>query len=446
MVNHMTLKQTIGLAALALSTTAVNAAVLNIESASDWGGSASTFPASNAIDGSTAWADRWAAQGAPVNLVLDLGTEQSITDVAIAWGRGADFSYNFEIRARSEEGSDSWQKIYAGSSSGDSAGLESYNVSDVDARWIRVKVFDNSDGSDWNHIKEVQILGAALASNATDSDTSSSNSYDLDASQPPSVNFDLWDWSLNIPTDADYSGTDDIIYEYDLNDGYESEHFYTASDGGIVFTCPIAGYESLTGPGYNRTELREMLRRGDTSIETEQPENNWALSSIDSAAQDDFGGIDGTLSANLAVNYVTTTGEKDQVGRVSVGQIYADQAPLASLTYHLQPEQSHGAVYLSYQPALGYGDAQVFELIDGIPLNEPFSYQIEVKGSELAVTITADDDTTQTQSVDLASGGYDNPTLYFTAGVYNPNNTGEADDYVQATFYKLENSHENYAY
>ena len=33
--------------------------------------------------------------------------------------------------------------------------------------------------------------------------------------------------------------------------------------------------------------------------------------------------------------------------------------------------------------------------------------------------------------------------MYFKAGVYNQNNSGEAADYVQATFYQLENSHDH---
>ncbi|MEO1709199.1 MAG: polysaccharide lyase family 7 protein [Pseudomonadota bacterium] len=31
---------------------------------------------------------------------------------------------------------------------------------------------------------------------------------------------------------------------------------------------------------------------------------------------------------------------------------------------------------------------------------------------------------------------------YFKAGVYTQNNTGDADDFDQATFYRLENTHD----
>jgi poly(beta-D-mannuronate) lyase len=37
--------------------------------------------------------------------------------------------------------------------------------------------------------------------------------------------------------------------------------------------------------------------------------------------------------------------------------------------------------------------------------------------------------------------GYDDLYLYYKAGVYNQNNTGDSTDYVQATFYSLTHTH-----
>ena len=50
---------------LAMASCGVSAETLNIQSASDWGGAHNSYPASNAIDGSTDWSSRWAAQNAP---------------------------------------------------------------------------------------------------------------------------------------------------------------------------------------------------------------------------------------------------------------------------------------------------------------------------------------------------------------------------------------------
>ena len=50
------------------------------------------------------------------------------------------------------------------------------------------------------------------------------------------------------------------------------------------------------------------------------------------------------------------------------------------------------------------------------------------------------------QVVDMSKSGYDvgGKYMYFKAGVYNQNNTGDPDDYVQATFYKITKSHSKY--
>ncbi len=44
----------------------------------------------------------------------------------------------------------------------------------------------------------------------------------------------------------------------------------------------------------------------------------------------------------------------------------------------------------------------------------------------------------------MSNSGYDvaDDYMYFKAGVYNQNNTGDGDDYVQATFYALDVTHD----
>lgn len=118
---------------LALFSGGVAAETLTIQSASDWGGAHSSYPASNAIDGDTSWSSRWAAQNAPVNLVLDLGSVQNVQDVKIAWGKGEQQTYKFEVRALADEGSSTWDKIYNGYSSGTTSQFETYDVQDVQA-------------------------------------------------------------------------------------------------------------------------------------------------------------------------------------------------------------------------------------------------------------------------------------------------------------------------
>ncbi|AWB66140.1 translation initiation factor SUI1 [Saccharobesus litoralis] len=148
-----------GFAALALTTSVANAATLNIESAEDWGGSHASYPASNVIDGSLAWASRWAASGSPVNLQLNLGSVQTVTEVGVSWGKGGDQTHTFEIWARAAT-SGSWTKVYDSVSSGLSASIEVYDIDDIEAQQVRIKTFENSAGTSWTNIKEVEIYGA----------------------------------------------------------------------------------------------------------------------------------------------------------------------------------------------------------------------------------------------------------------------------------------------
>ena len=50
------------------------------------------------------------------------------------------------------------------------------------------------------------------------------------------------------------------------------------------------------------------------------------------------------------------------------------------------------------------------------------------------------------QTIDMSESGYDvdNDFMYFKAGVYIQDSTGDADDFAQATFYELEARHYEY--
>lgn len=433
----------------ALFSGSVAAETLTIQSASDWGGAHSSYPASNAIDGDTNWSSRWAAQNAPVNLVLDLGSVQNVQDVKIAWGKGEQQTYKFEIRALADESSSSWDKIYNGYSSGTTSQFETYDVADVQARWVRIKVFSNSAESVWTNITEVEIHG------------NDSPDYGLDPNAPPSDNFDLLDWYVSIPVDEG-DGYATSIKENTLDAGYEDEFFYTGSDGGLVFYTPVEGVTTSSGTKYVRTELREMLRRGDTSYSTSGKDNNWAFSSIPSSEQAAFGGIDGRLNATLAVNHVTTTtSNTEQVGRIVIGQIHAEKNEPIRLYYHKLPNNDKGAIYFAHETSKSTGgDETWYNLLgnmvtssgdlnsesnpsDGIALDETFSYSIVVEGDKLITTISQNGTELAAKEVDMKNSGYDDADnyMYFKAGIYLQDNTSNDSDYAQVTFYQLDNSH-----
>lgn len=276
----------------------------------------------------------------------------------------------------------------------------------------------------------------------------------LDPSKAPSKNFDLSDWYLSIP-ENNGSGFSTSIKEAELNNNYSNpSYFYTATDGGMVFKCPIKGYKTSTNTTYTRTELREMLRAGNTSISTGGINlNNWVFGNSTESNKSAAGGYNGELTASLAVNHVTTTGDASQVGRVIVGQIHASSNEPCRLYYRKLVGNTKGSIYFAHETE--GGSESWHELIgsksnsasnpsDGISLDEKFSYSIKVVDTELTVTISREGKSDISKIVDMSNSNYANDYMYYKAGVYNQNKSGNDDDYVQATFYSLVNTHTGY--
>ena len=288
--------------------------------------------------------------------------------------------------------------------------------------------------------------------------SSKSGGFGLSPDLPPGRNFELIDWYLSTPDDVDGNGKSDKVSEVELAAGYSNPRlFFTANDGGMVFRATIAGARTSNNTKFTRTELREMLRRGDKSIHTKLDDgrpnkNNWVFSSAPLSAQRAAGGVDGTLRATLAVNHVTTTGDRSQVGRVIVGQIHAKRDEPARLYYRKLPGHKRGSLYVAHEPSerddifldlIGSRSDDTRDPPDGIALNEKFSYEIKATGHQLRIQILQQDAVLAEHIIDMTDSGYDvsDDYMYFKAGVYNQNNSGDPDDYVQATFYELENSH-----
>ncbi|WP_282073548.1 polysaccharide lyase family 7 protein [Polaribacter atrinae] len=278
---------------------------------------------------------------------------------------------------------------------------------------------------------------------------------DLDASKVPSANFDLSTWNLSIPVDKG-NGTAKTITVSELISEYEnSNYFYTAEDGGMVFKCPVAGFKTSEDTSYTRVELREMLRGTDTDIDTQGVnKNNWVFGTAPQADKNAAAAFDGEMSATLSVNHVTNTGDSGQQGRVIVGQIHANDDEPIRLYYRKLKNNTLGSIYFAHEPTEGNGSEQWHEMIgsrsssasnptDGIALDEKFSYRIKVVGDDLTVTLSREGKPDVVKEVNMINSGFNvsGQYMYFKAGVYNQNNTGDADDYVQATFYALEKGH-----
>ncbi|MEE4217765.1 MAG: polysaccharide lyase family 7 protein [Xanthomonadales bacterium] len=286
----------------------------------------------------------------------------------------------------------------------------------------------------------------------------SAGGYGLSPDLPPGRNFDLLGWYLNTPADDNGDGVSDRFPEVELAKGFEDKrYFYTGDDGGMVFRATTGGAKTSKNTRFTRTELREMLRRGNTDISTRNEDrspnkNNWVFSSAPEKAQRKAGAIDGSLRATLAVNKVTSTGDDRYMGRVIIGQIHASSDEPARLYYHKLPGNSRGSLYVAHE--IADGDDVFYELLgsrlknaadpeDGIALDEKFSYEITARGNSLYVSISQEGEMRAEVTIDMSKSGYDvaNEYMYFKAGAYNQNNSGNPEDYAQVTFYELAASH-----
>jgi hypothetical protein len=271
----------------------------------------------------------------------------------------------------------------------------------------------------------------------------------------PGQNFDLTTWYLSLPFDHDFDGKPDNVYEPYLAQGFEHpEHFFTATDGGLTFKSFIKGIRTSNNTKFVRTEMREMLRAGDMTIPSKGVnKNNWVFSSAPVADQIAAGGVDGIMNATLKIDHTTTTGEPGEVGRFIIGQIHDEDDEPIRLYYRKLPDREMGTVYFAHENT-NEGSDNFFDLVggmngitdDGIKLGEVFSYQIKVVGNTMTVTVMREGKPDAVQVVDMSKSGYDvgGKYMYFKAGVYNQNRSGDQEDYVQATFYKIEKSHGHY--
>lgn len=330
---------------------------------------------------------------------------------------------------------------------------------------------ENFDLSDWKVQLPVNDDGEFTTTGRNDR-SDQIEDYDLDdnCSDPNYSN-----GFLLLSDAADYSGC-------------ENRFFFTGPDGGMVLRSPPIGATtsynatSDTNPAnrsYPRSELREMLRAGNRSISTNgsgnRPNgNNWVFSSAPQSAQDDAGGVEGNLKVTLSVDDVTTTGDSNQVGRFIMGQIHAADDEPIRLYYRKLPGNSHGSIYMAHErredatgtvtgdDVCGDGNTATYDAGDdvwceiigsrddnapnpagGIQLGEIFSYEIDVVGNDMTVTIEKGGVVIGTQNVDMSRSNYDvdDDYMYFKAGVYQQNRSGNADDYAQVTIYALDNSH-----
>lgn len=263
----------------------------------------------------------------------------------------------------------------------------------------------------------------------------------LDPRAAPGRNFDLSHWKLTLPVNgAEERSAAQLVAGFQ-----HPEAFFTdPATGGMTFRAPNRA-ATTSGSHFARSELREMQAPAGSA---NAAANNWVISTSPDAAKRAAGGVDGTMRATLTVDRVSTTGDAAKVGRVVVGQIHGPSTEVIRLYYHQRPADARGAIYFAHDdPKSGdsvfipvLGDPKHLNPPDGIALGETWSYEIVVIGRTLTVSVTPHGRAT-TKVTHPIHAGYDGLALYFKAGVYNQNNTGAPDDYVQATFHALMHAH-----
>lgn len=445
---------------------------LRVVSASDDGTNDGHTPAM-AIDADFDPESRWSSKTAGKELVLDMRIPQTLKEIGLAFYKGNE-RQNFFAVSTSVNGSDYVPLIQRTKSAGITTAIERFDFDDRVVRFIKIIGLGN-EKNEWNSIVEVQAYGCGFGEIASEGDgtdtakVAGTSAYGLQTKEPPSANFDLTRWKVTLPIDDDKNGRADEIDETLLANGWTDRRFFYTDPvtGGLVFR--VQGGDATTqNSRYARVELREMLRGGNTSIAARIDDgtpnkNNWVFSSAPAEAQDLAGGVDGTLTAKLAINQVTRMGDASRVGRVIIGQIHAKDNEPIRLYYRKLPTHKFGSVYYVHEriggndihvPIIGDRGDYADNPADGIALDELFSYTIAVSGKDvdgqihpmLDVSITRDDGTViKAPSLDMIDSGYSvaNDFMYFKAGAYSQNNTSDWPDrdFDQVTFFELDVRH-----
>ena len=301
--------------------------------------------------------------------------------------------------------------------------------------------------------------------------------FDINSDVQPWENYDLSDWALDAPNPDNGPIITAAGNEFGNGDGFSArtqdfnfiagelfpgseQFFFTGSDGAMVFKSTVAGSRTSQNTSFVRSELREMLRAGNVDFSTQGVgPNNWALDH--QPFNPDIGAQGGSLKATLSIDQVTSSGVSSQVGRVIIGQIHAENDEPMRLYYRKLPGNTKGGIYAVHE--IRGGDDINFDIIgsrandaadpveDGIAPGELFSYEINNVGAIIQVIIRrgdSDGEIIGQLDIDMdtiieGGSGYDvvDEWMYFKAGAYTQNNTGNGNDFDQVRFYRLENSH-----
>jgi poly(beta-D-mannuronate) lyase len=310
----------------------------------------------------------------------------------------------------------------------------------------------------------VVVLSATACSNTQSSSNSNTNEI-----KHPSQFFDLSQWKITLPMDANKDGKVDEVTVKGMQGFSHPDFFYLDAEQNMVFSSPNVAITTANSKN-TRSELRHMLRASNTKIKTKSPENNFSLASHPSAQK--FGLNGGKMQATLKVDHVSLSGNPQKLPSYSVviGQIHAgkDKVPVngfgwgnepLKIYYKKFPEHNTGSVFWNYERNLAKNDPNRTDIAypvwgntwendsnpgaDGIKLGEQFSYVVNVHQDMMYLTFTAPGHKTVEYSINLAdnidaygnvdemdlAAGYTGDWHYFKAGAYNQCNGGTSNPF-----------------
>ena len=217
---------------------------------------------------------------------------------------------------------------------------------------------------------------------------------------------DLATWNLSVPV----GNPPATITTPQLLNGYKNNYFHSHT-GTLFFWAPVTGSKTENAI-YPRSELRET--RSDGAL------RNWLYT-----ASDNF------LNATLTVNQVPSS------GKVVIGQIHAFQStqPMLKLEYQYKASKGSGSLVAKVR-LRPHENSRVVTIAENVPLGKSFTYVINFTPIGTLKIKAAN----KQWARDISATWRTKP-LYFKAGAYVQDNTGNSREGAQVTFTKLDIDH-----
>jgi hypothetical protein len=128
------------------------------------------YPPSNTQDNNLN--TRWSNNGIGSWIRVDLGSQKTICTVDIAWYLGNQRQNNFIISVSND--GNSFTNVFSGKSSGTTLSPERYDITDVNARYVRITVDGNTQNA-YASITEIDVYGSDISQRPPIAD----KSYDI---------------------------------------------------------------------------------------------------------------------------------------------------------------------------------------------------------------------------------------------------------------------------